>query len=111
MGTETEIQSQVLDALKLAWPAPGAWWHRNNTGRIRRRFISGLGTGSPDIVGCIDGLFVGVEIKVPGQWGSEDQECWRIQHELAGGIYVLAHSAQEALDGVSQAMQTARRVA
>jgi len=103
--TETEISKQCLDALRLAFPPPGAWFHRNNVGGRHGRFQSvGLGNGSPDLVGCVDGAWIGIEIKRPGKWPEIDQREWQVRHELAGGVYVVAHCPQEAIDGVREAM-------
>lgn len=110
---ETEISRQCLDALRLAYPAPRSWWERCNTGKARVRgshITYGLGNGTPDIIGCallciseIDvGVLVGVEIKKPGRDPDPDQVEWRKRHEAAGGIFVLAHSAREAIDGVRE---------
>ena len=110
MSTETEISAACLAALRLQYPPPRAWWYRNNTGvaRIRGSHVRyGLGNGSPDIVGCVDGIFCGVEVKKPKRWQDTDQVGWQTQHELAGGVYVLAHSAQEALDGVRMGVEAA----
>ncbi|MFA4972808.1 MAG: hypothetical protein WC683_09360 [bacterium] len=109
--TETEISRTVLDVLRLAFPPPGAWWHRNNTGKVKRKggcfVVYGLGNGGPDIVGCVDGRWVAVEVKVPGKWQEPDQQAWQVQHELSGGVYVLAHDAREAIDGVKRGLEVA----
>lgn len=98
--TETDIQRDILAALSLAFPAPIAWWHRCNTGKFRGHSQAGLGNGTPDVIGCVASVMVGVEVKRPGHNLRPDQVAWRDKHVAAGGVYVLAHSAQEAIDGV-----------
>lgn len=104
--TETEISKQVLQALEWAFPVPRAWWHRNNVAGRKGRLASvGLGKGSADIVGCLEGIFVAVEVKRPGKWEEPDQLEWSAMHRLCGGVYVVAHSAQEAIDEIRKALE------
>lgn len=52
--------------------------------------------GTPDILACIDGCFVGIEVKQPGGVVSELQKAkiWMIKK--AGGVAFVAYSLQEA---------------
>ena len=88
-----------------------AW--RNNTGRMpwtdktgnRRSFAFGS-KGSPDIIGIMGpdtgeaGRFLAVECKVPGGKQSPDQIAWQAACEAHGGLYILATSLDELIEGL-----------
>jgi hypothetical protein len=107
--TETEIQAQILDALPLAFP--GSWWHRNNVGQARMHghvVWYGLGIGSADIVGCVEGRFVGVEVKAPKGKTKKaralKQAEWRQTIRACKGIAVQVQSAQQAIEDIRVAL-------
>lgn len=105
--SETQIQAACLAALKLAFPR--GWFHRNNTaGRKGRLGTVGLGKGGPDIVGCVDGWMVAVEVKRPKEKQRPGQVEWQKQHEDAKGIYVVVRSPQEAVDSVRSKLDERR---
>lgn len=112
--SESDIQCDALRVLRKRFPEPGAWVERNNTGATRTpagRFLRfGLGVGGPDIVLVTHGLLIAIEFKKFGEKLRPEQEAWRARHESAGGVYIVAHSAREAIDGVNAAL-AGRRVA
>lgn len=61
----------------------------------------GLAPGSPDLVGwaTVDGkaIFVGIEIKLPGEKPRADQQHFIDMIRAAGGIAGVATSVEEAL--------------
>jgi hypothetical protein len=69
----------------------------------RRRFLPGLGPGTPDLVACIDGRWVGLEVK--GKGGRPEQSQLEMQGQIrqAGGIYEFVWSADEAIELVERA--------
>ena len=58
--------------------------------------------GIPDIVSCINGHFVGIEVKRPGAKNeqSEYQKIHQRNIEKSGGTYLLVDSVQEVIDYV-----------
>lgn len=63
--------------------------------------------GIPDIIACVHGHFVGIEVKNKGKlWNqSEEQKIHQELIEASGGTYILADSLQtveEALCGLIQ---------
>ena len=58
--------------------------------------------GIPDIIACIKGLFVGIEVKAPGRINnqSQEQKIHQKNIELAGGIYLLVDNLKEVVDFV-----------
>ena len=51
--------------------------------------------GFPDILCCIRGLWVGIEVKKPGGLQSVDQVQSQREIESAGGIYIISTSIRE----------------
>lgn len=51
--------------------------------------------GFPDILCCIRGLWVGVEVKKPGGIQSAEQVQMQKRIRLAGGVYILVTSVKE----------------
>jgi hypothetical protein len=100
LRTEKEIQNDALVALQEAWPF-GLFYRRNVGGmKIGDRFVKFGVKGQADIAGCVEGRMVEVEMKRPCEKQTQDQRHWQQAVERCGGIYVLATSAQEAVDGV-----------
>ena len=51
--------------------------------------------GFPDILCCIRGLWVGIEVKKPGGIQSQDQVQMQYDIQAAGGVYIIATSVRE----------------
>lgn len=66
--------------------------------------------GLPDIVACVDGLFVGLETKMPESRGNTSpvQKLRHAQIEKAGGSAFVVCSVREALDLVTMIRATRR---
>lgn len=58
--------------------------------------------GIPDIVACVDGLFVGIEVKRPGAKNeqSEAQKIHERNINKSGGVYLLVDSLEEVVNYV-----------
>lgn len=103
MVFESEILSQILIALGRD---PRCFIFRNNTGalpdRHGRLIRYGL-VGSADILGCLrpSGRFLAIEVKTKTGIQSTEQQAFQRTLIAAGGIYLLARSVQDALDGVT----------
>lgn len=78
-------------------------------GKKIREYIEGAGgfvfkvhggpqmmAGLPDLVCCIQGLFVGIEVKQPGQNPTARQVFVHNLIRRSGGHVVVAHSVEEA---------------
>lgn len=63
----------------------------------------GLGEGTPDLVGSVDGRFAGWELKVPGKSPKPHQDAvhkaWRAQ----GAFVAVVHSEDEFEESVARA--------
>lgn len=78
-------------------------WHFKVHGNEYQR------AGIPDRIFCIKGLFVAIEIKMPGEDPDELQEYEIDQINKAGGIAIVARSPQEAVELVQSAIARATR--
>ena len=96
--TETDIQRQILEFLKLI-KVP-AW--RNNRGR-RGKVTYGLCNGSSDIIGIFKKRFLAIEVKVPGKEAEPDQRVFLDIVNGAGGIGFVAHSIDEVREKLIEA--------
>jgi hypothetical protein len=98
--SESAILLEVLMAVSRL-PETLVW--RNQTGALRNRagrlVTFGL-VGSPDIIGVMRGRAIGIETKSASGRQSITQKRFEQAWRAAGGIYVLARSAAEALDGL-----------
>lgn len=97
---ESPVQDAVRDAVVRSGVA--LLW-RNSVGYdAARRIRYGLGVGSADLIGVRrrDGAFVAIEVKAPRGRVDRHQRQWGDAVLSAGGIYLVARSAEEALRGL-----------
>ena len=129
---EHDIQSQILACLGEeqfeirtdkngrsrkcslnVWTAPGQLWTRINSGMFRTlwgeaRMRSGC-PGINDIIGCVDGWWVGLECKRPREKQNPAQLRFQEWIEEAGGEYHVVTSIAEAKAIVCGVRGSARR--
>jgi hypothetical protein len=85
---ESGLQRRVQKALRAAFP--GSY--------IRKIHVSEFAAaGTPDLICCIHGLFVGIEIKTPGRKPTKLQEHEFNEIIKAGGIAVVARTPEDAV--------------
>lgn len=65
--------------------------------------------GLPDLISVVDGAFVGVEVKVPGNKPSIRQLYVHRQIERAGGIVIVAYNLNDVKAGLTDANLYAAR--
>lgn len=86
---ETIIANLILKTIKTKYPT--VWVSKNVVAKAKlgSGFFStvGLGVSSPDIVCCVKGRFVGLEVKVPGKDATNEQKAWGKQFRVSGGVY------------------------
>lgn len=54
--------------------------------------------GLPDLICCIQGLFIGIEVKQPGHNPTERQKFVHSLIRRSGGVAIVAHSVEEAAE-------------
>ena len=99
---ESDIQKECLQLLQIAENQKQLYFIRCNvfSGKIKRAngtdgFIKQAKAGAPDIIICVDGLFVGLEIKTKIGKQSDLQKAAQIKIEKAGGKYFIIRSVRD----------------
>lgn len=72
-----------------------AWGNPTGALKVEDRFIRYGCPGSPDVLGCIKGRFVGIEAKVGKDRQRKNQADFSDAVHSAGGIYILARSVDD----------------
>ena len=103
--TETELSRAIRDALT---GLDYVWCMRINAGGYRGRMV-GAPKGTSDLVACVSvienhghyyaehGLFVALEVKLPGCKTSPAQDAFARRIRALGGVYEVVTSVDEAL--------------
>lgn len=81
--------------------AEGVLMMRNNSAKGVRigsdhPELFGLGMGSADLILCVRGRFVGLELKTKKGRAGEEQKDWCRKVQMAGGEYLIARTVEEA---------------
>lgn len=93
--SERRLTTEILKALRERWPE--GWWVKVHGGPMQQ-------AGVPDILGCVEGRFVALEVKHPD--GNHPVTALQ-EHTLkeiseAEGIAAVVRSVDEAKDAVRQ---------
>jgi len=99
LKAESRLQRRIRRGLKDAF---GGHYYKIWGGPYQQ-------AGIPDIIGCVEGLFVGLEVKQPGKKPSELQEIELQNIRKAGGIAGVVTSVEEAIKLVRTALARAKR--
>ena len=89
-GPETRIVRAIIASVSRR---PRSWLVKIHGGPFQA-------AGIPDIIGCIDGRFVALEVKVPGARATKLQELTLSRIAAAGGIAAVVTSVAEAESAV-----------
>lgn len=94
---EKHIQSQIT-----AWlTVHRVFWYRANTGAMKGEhkgkgwFVRFGKPGMPDIIAVMRGIYVGIEVKRPGENPTLAQQSFGVELESAGGVYVVMRSLDD----------------
>jgi hypothetical protein len=94
--SEKSLQRSVRAFLKKQ---PG-WWIKASD-----RFVAGI----PDILGCLNGYFVAIELKRPGSKGPTDLQAHNMRLiQDNGGIAIWVTSLEEVKQGIKIWLQRAK---
>jgi hypothetical protein len=106
MPSSVPRERDVVHAIRQAVGAV-CWLHVNAVGVTRTAPVIryGLGTGSADLIGCLDGRFFALEVKRPGQHSRPEQVQWAEMIRRNGGFVAEVHSAEEAMQAVDRCRQ------
>jgi hypothetical protein len=110
---ETKLQQAIQEA--LCWlPGVEAWaltTARRGKLAFGLRELGGNVAGGADIIGCVDGLLLWCEVKLPGndvEPGSDQERRLEVARKL-GAVAFVAHSVKEAVDFVQRRQRALRR--
>src|SRR5271170_8043058 len=98
-GPETRLRLKIRDKLQELWPA--AWIRKIHGSKFQH-------IGIMDYLCCFDGLFVGLEVKIPGGKATPAQLHEGRLLERAGGYFAVVTSPEEAIKAVREAMKRDR---
>ena len=90
---ESKLKRQIKDYLN----SEGIFWSMVAGGAFSK-------TGDPDMIACVDGMYLAIEAKVDTQQ-SDWQKMRQRQIEESGGCYIIAKS----VDDVERAVRDLRR--
>lgn len=99
--SEAQLVKSILNAVNYY----GFFW-RNNTGAHKinndngSRFVRFGLPGSADIIGVHKGRFIAIEVKSERGRQSENQREFEKYITDNGGVYILAKSIDDALNGI-----------
>ena len=100
-------EGQIQDAIRLALTdEPGLVVWRNNTGVAEHRGARvryGLAIGSADLIGCLDGRFIALEVKTAAGRTSPEQRMWLDLVRRNGGFAAVVRSVDEARAAIARA--------
>jgi hypothetical protein len=95
-GSEADLMRKIM----LECTSANTRLFRNNVGKLqnnRDQWVSyGLGVGSSDLICIRDGLFIAIEVKLPGQKPTKEQQNFIDTIRAMGGRAGVAHSVEEA---------------
>ena len=91
MTLERNLQRSILKRLARV---PRSWWVK----------FDGSTSGVPDVLGCVYGRFVAMELKQEGRYPTKMQRYMMARIEQAGGIVGVVRSVEEALALVDRAL-------
>lgn len=105
---EAVIQNDIRLALGLE---PGLILWRNNVGHVtywkqdgsKVEFDYGLEEGSADLIGCLNGRFIALEVKRPGEHQRPAQVEWEGRVKFNHGFYAVVRSVEEARAAIARA--------
>jgi len=92
---ESRLQQKIKKALENAFP--GSFWFKSHGGPYQQK-------GIPDLIGVVQGKFIGVEVKVPGR----EHNLTDIQkHTIelinkAGGIAFMSTSVEHSVETIQK---------
>jgi Holliday junction resolvase len=94
-------EQQLVNAILAYLHYLSMWAIRINSGvkviesETGRRVFRGAPAGTPDILACICGKFVGIEAKLPNNKPTKAQLAAHEEIREAGGVVIVAYSVED----------------
>jgi hypothetical protein len=103
-------ETALMKAIRVAvciLPGCRAW--RNSRGFDERAKAEyGLAKGASDLIGIVDGRFLALEVKVPGETPTDDQQRFIDAINRLGGVGAVVRSVDDALEVIRRARANAQ---
>lgn len=97
LDTEHDIQDEIKEAINASGMA-SVWRQNSGKAQIRGYWVQMSRTGSGDLTGITrTGRRLEIEVKQKGEKQTPEQIIFQHEIEKWGGVYILAHSASEAI--------------
>jgi hypothetical protein len=100
-------EGHIQDEIRLALSdEPGLVMWRNNVGVAEHRGALvryGLAVGSSDLIGCLNGRFIALEVKTPTGRASPQQRQWLDLVRRHGGFAAIVRSVEDARGAIARA--------
>lgn len=97
---ETRLVARIVTHLETKI---GGYWVKIHGSEYQK-------AGLPDLIGCVDGLFFGLEVKRPGRTYDPLQEYEATEIKTRGkGVAACVHSPAEAVDVVRKTISKTKR--
>lgn len=93
---ESALSNRIRRRLEREWPR--SWWVKTS-GNNR--------VGTPDLLGCVEGVFIALEVKMPGGEATRLQQEVMRRLERAGGYAATVTGQAEAVTAVAEALVAA----
>lgn len=100
-GPETRLRKKIVIALKKEWPY--GYFRKIHGGAFQN-------IGIPDLFCCVEGIFFGLEIKIPKKKATPAQVLEIKSIRAAGGVAGVIYSPEQAVNGVRKALASKRSV-
>ena len=105
---ERDIQRDILAYLRTL---PNVWAVRVNSAGVKLPgrngktgfYRSNDRPGCPDILACVDGMFIAIEVKRPDEKLTSEQQSCHFDIAYAGGIAFVARSVHDVVDWIDAA--------
>ena len=88
---ESKLQRRIREALEIEFPT--SYWFKHHGGPFSR-------AGMPDLIGCVSGRYVALEVKRPVGSASRVQRSTIARLKRAGALTGIVKSPAEAIDFV-----------
>lgn len=99
---ETRLVNKIRDAMKERYGP--AWKGMKIHGSAMQE------TGLPDIIGCLDGRFLALEVKMPGEQPSDIQAFRLAEFSRAGATAAVVYSVEQALELADGVLRSTVRI-
>jgi hypothetical protein len=97
---ESRLQKRIQDALRRQF---GGWWFKVWGGPFTP-------AGIPDLIGCVDGMFFALEVKLPKKASKPSLIQLETIRDIVfkgGGVATIVRSEEEAINVVTEALAKA----